>query len=88
MDEIMNSDTSGWGDIGNTTFTSGTDSNPMIYATNTTSALAFTTNTTWDFLNNYYTWPKGVSDYSIEKKYTPKWHIKLGYKNQIKTMWD
>ena len=24
----------------------------------------------------------------IETKYIPKWHIKEGYKNQIKSMWD
>ena len=23
-----------------------------------------------------------------EEKYTPKWHIAQGYKNQIKSMWD
>ena len=85
MDEIMNNDTSGWSDINNISFTSGTASNIMTYDT---SALTFTTNTTWDFLNNYNKWPKGVSDASFEKKYTPKWHIALGYKNQIKTMWD
>ena len=84
----MNSDTSGWGDIGRITFTSGTDSSAMTYNMDSTSALTFTTNTTWDFLNNYYKWPKGISDASFEKKYTPKWHIKLGYTNQIKTMWD
>jgi len=52
------------------------------------SILSLTSNTTWDYLNNFSKWPKGVSDESFEKKYMPKWHIKLGYKNQIKTMWD
>ena len=76
----MNDDTSGWTNVDGVTFTSGTTSCDNI--------LSFTTNTTWDFLNNYYTWPKGISDASFEKKYTPKWHILHGYKNQIKTMWD
>ncbi len=78
MDETMNDDTSGWSDINNISFTSGTASNILTY----------TTNTSWDFLNNYYTWPKGISDASFEKKYTPKWHINLGYKNQIDIMWN
>lgn len=65
----------------------------MTYTTDNTagsyngSILSLTSNTSW-ILNNYYTWPKGISDASFEKKYTPKWHINLGYKNQIKTMWD
>ncbi len=24
----------------------------------------------------------------VDEKYEPKWHIKKGYKNQIKKMWD
>ena len=76
MDEIMNNNTN------------GIDSTSTIYTTDNISTLAFTVNTTWDFLNNYYEWPKGVPDYSFEKKYTPKWHIKEGYKNQMKIMWD
>ncbi len=57
-------------------------------AADTTSILNLTVNTTWNYLNNYSEWPKGVSDASFEKKYTPKWHILQGYKNQIDTMWD
>ena len=58
------------------------------YTFGTMNNLFFTTNTTWSFLNNYYEWPKGVSDQSFEKKYTPKWHTILGYKAQMKIMWD
>jgi hypothetical protein len=50
--------------------------------------LNFTTNSSWSFINDYYEWPKGVANYSFEKKYTPKWHITKGYKNQIGSMWD
>lgn len=66
----------------------------MTYTTDNTNEnyngciLSLTQNTTWDYLNNYSVWPKGVSDESFEKKYTPKWHIILGYKNQMNTMWD
>jgi len=51
------------------------------------NAFTLTSNTSWN-LNDYSKWPKGVSDASFEKKYTPKWHIMLGYKNQMNTMWD
>jgi len=76
----MSDDSSGWVELGRTSFTSST--------VDTGSILSFTTNTSWDFLNNYDKWPKGVIDYFFEKKYTPKWHIMLGYKNQIDTMWN
>jgi len=75
----MNDNTSRWIELGRTTLTSSTTGNSNI--------LNFTVNTSWDFIN-YEKWPKGVLDYSFEKKYTPKWHIILGYKNQIETMWD
>ena len=92
----MNSDGTSWSEIGATTFTSTTDSitynvdstSALTYNVDSTSALSYTTNTTWNFLNNYSEWPKGISDYSFEKKYTPKWHIFLGYKNQMDIMWD
>jgi len=81
----MNNDNNGWIDLGNTAITGGTNS--ITYNVDSTSAFSYTTNTTWN-LNNYYTWPKGISDYSFEKKYAPKWHILLGYKNQMDSMWD
>ena len=61
----------------------------LTYTTDGTTGniLSFTSNTLWN-LNDYSKWPKGVSDESFEKKYTPKWHILLGYTNQIKSMWD
>ncbi len=34
----------------------------------------------------YYSEPDW-EPYTVEK-YEPKWHIKKGYKNQIKHMWD
>jgi len=49
--------------------------------------LSLTSNTSWN-LNNFSVWPKGVSDYSTEKKYKPKWHITQGYKNQMGSMWN
>ena len=52
------------------------------------SILSLTTNTTWDFHKNYDMWPRGVQDPSTEFKYIPKWHILLGYKAQIHTMWE
>ena len=64
------------------TFTTSTD------GSNYGNILSLTPNTTWDFLNNYEMWPKGVSDPSTEFKYVPKWHILLGYKNQMCSMWD
>jgi len=76
----MSDDTSGWTNLTGTTFTTGT--------TDCGNILSYTTNTTWNFLNNYDVWPKGISDSSFEKKYTPKWHILLGYKNQMKSMWN
>ncbi len=61
----------------------------LTYTTDGTTGniLSFTSNTSWN-LNDYSVWPKGVSDASFEKKYTPKWHILQGYKNQMDTMWD
>ena len=50
--------------------------------------LSLTANTTWDFHNNYDVWPRGVQDPSTEFKYTPKWHILLGYEKQIPLMWN
>jgi len=82
----MNDD-NGWIELGGATFTDGTNSS-ITYNVDSTSALSYTTNTTWNFLNNYSEWPKGISDSSFEKKYTPKWHILLGYKNQMDSMWD
>jgi len=67
------------------------DLGPVNYSTTATDGsctLNFTTNTTWSFLDDYSEWPKGISDPSIEFKYTPKWHILQGFKNQIKHMWD
>lgn len=81
MDEITNSGSTRWMDMGSTAFTTTA-------TTTDTNCLNLTFNTTWSFLDNYYEWPKGVSDPSVEKKYTPKWHILLGFKNQIKTMWN
>lgn len=93
MDEIMNDDTMNripfiWTstDSGGVTVAAG---DSMTYTTGNYdgSILSFTPNTSWN-LNDYSEWPKGVSDASFEKKYTPKWHILLGYKNQIESMWD
>ena len=70
----------------NITFTASTDDTyGGFYSGN---ILSLTANTTWDFHKNYDVWPKGVQDPSTELKYTPKWHILLGYKTQIHTMWD
>ncbi len=66
----------------NITFTASTDG---MYSGN---ILSLTTNTTWSNYNNYEIWPKGVQNPSTEFKYTPKWHILLGYENQIKLMWN
>ncbi len=69
------------------TFTASTDDDSSgFYSGN---ILSLTTNTTWDYHNNNYDlWPKGVQDPTTEFKYTPKWHILLGYKSQIQVMWD
>ena len=64
------------------TFTASTDGS---YSGN---ILSLTANTTWSNYNNYEIWPKGIQDPSTEFKYTPKWHILLGYENQMNTMWD
>ena len=56
--------------------------------TNCGNVLSFTSYTNWNFRNNYNIWPKGIEDPEIEFKYTPKWHIIQGYKNQITKMWD
>lgn len=80
MDEITNSNSTRWMDLG-----------PIDYTTSTTDGtciLNFTTNSTWSFIDNYSVWPKGISDPSMESKITPKWHILQGFKNQIKHMWD
>lgn len=77
----MNDDHSGWVELGGTSLITNSTAT-------TGSILSYTTNTSWDFLNNYDKWPKGVIDYTFEKKYTPKWHILLGYKNQINAMWN
>ena len=71
----------------NITFTASTDgtSDGLFYSGN---ILSLTANTTWNYHNNYEVWPKGIQDPSTELKYTPKWHIILGYKSQIHTMWD
>jgi len=66
----------------NFTFTTSTD------GITCGNILSYTANTTWDFYNNYDMWPRGVQDPSTEHKYAPKWHILLGYKNQLKIMWD
>jgi len=50
--------------------------------------LSLTANTTWEVQKNYDLWPKGVQDPTTELKYTPKWHILLGYKIQLQIMWD
>lgn len=80
MDEITSSNTIGW-------------SNDIQFPMTSTcsdygNALSFTVNTTWSFFNNFYEWPKGVRDPSTELKYVPKWHRLIGYKYQIKHMWD
>lgn len=80
MDEIMNSGSTRWMDLG--------PYNYSTTATDSTCTLNFTTNTTWSFLDNYYEWPKGVSDPSMEFKYMPKWHVLRGFKEQFKTMWN
>ena len=66
----------------NITFTASTD------GTYSGNILSLTANTTWDFYNNYEIWPKGVQDPLTEFKYSPKWHILLGYKIQMQLMWD
>ena len=95
MDEIMNKDFPDWW---NPTFTGGTCDwtcsggtaldVTSTTASDTTSILNFVGPSTWSVLVNLDEWPKGVSDQSFEKKYTPKWHILQGYKNQMKSMWD
>ncbi len=81
MDETM-SNYSGTANYYDTfTATTSTDSN---YG----NILSFTANTNLNFSNNYDMWPKGIQDPLIEFKYTPKWHIIKGYKNQITKMWD
>ncbi len=103
MDETMNNDTSGWWELGrhflSTDSTSSidgkiynwvSDTYPEFLTTSTAldvNAFTLTSNTSWN-LNDYSQWPKGVSDASFEKKYTPKWHILQGYKNQMESMWD
>ena len=80
-----NGDATWWGGTtasDNITYTTSTDGS---YSGN---ILSLTANTTWNFYNNYDVWPKGVQDPSTESKYAPKWHILLGYKSQINTMWD
>ncbi len=93
MDETMNDGTTNripffWTstDSAGVTIAAG---DSMTYTTDNYNGaiLSLTSNTSWN-LNNYSQWPKGVSDASFEKKYTPKWHILQGYKNQIDTMWD
>ena len=66
----------------NITFTTSTDGS---YSGN---LLSLTTNTTWSNYNNFDVWPKGIQDPSTELKYSPKWHILLGYKIQMLLMWD
>ncbi len=79
-----NGDATWWGGTtasDNITFTTSSDT----YSGN---ILSLTANTTWNFYNNYKVWPKGVQDPSTESKYTPKWHILLGYKSQMSRMWE
>ena len=99
----MNDDLSGWKELGRHTLSTDSTSitGGKIYnwvsdtytesltvgSTSDVNAFTLTSNTSWN-LNNYSVWPKGVSDASFEKKYTPKWHILQGYKNQMKSMWD
>ncbi len=82
----MNNDTGGWTETGRTTFTSTDGASLVNFTTDGTSTLNFTVNTLWNLID-YYVWPKGVSDYSTEQKYKPKWHITEGYKNQMDSMW-
>ena len=75
------------------TWWNGTASDNVTFTTSTDGSysgkiLSLTANTTWNNYNNYKMWPRGVQDPSTEFKYIPKWHILLGYKNQLKTMWD
>ena len=83
---MSNDGSTWWGGTATTndnfTFTASTDGSTY------GNILSLTANTTWDFYNNYDMWPRGVQDPSTESKYNPKWHILLGYKNQLKIMWD
>ncbi len=67
------------------TFTAYADGSNISYSGN---ILSLTSNTTWNSYKNYDMWPKGVQDPSTEFKYSPKWHILLGYKYQMLLMWD
>jgi len=73
------SDDTRWNYISTYMTTNGTDSN---------TGCSFTFPTDFSLSNDYYEWPKGISNYSTEKKYKPKWHITQGYKNQMNSMWD
>ncbi len=51
----------------------------------TTNTNQFTVSTD-DFWFPYYMESTWLPYHEV--KYKPEWHIKLGYKNQIKKMWD
>ncbi len=73
MDETMNNySTAGTWDVTTTT--------------GSTNMYNLTTNETGSIWFPYY--QESIWLPYEEIKYTPKWHIIQGYKNQIKTMWD
>ena len=51
--------------------------------TSDSPTFTFTTDNVWFPYYDESTWLP-----YHETKYTPKWHIELGYKKQIKSMWD
>jgi hypothetical protein len=52
-------------------------------ACTTDGTLSFTSDNSWFPYYDESTWLP-----YHETKYTPKWHIIQGYKNQFKSMWD
>ena len=61
----------------------GTNWNTTATTTSGTNAFTVSTDDLWFPYYELSTWlPYDAPQYK------PKWHIKLGYKNQLKTMWE
>lgn len=81
MDETTNNSSS---DLGEMRFTGGT-SDSIAFTTDTTAGNTYSISTD-DMWFPYYKESTWLPYY--EKVYVPKWHIKMGYKNQINKMWN
>ena len=85
----MNDDTSGWKELGRTSFTSSATNIPYLDIGSTTGSV-FTASTTTD---DTIIWSVILSDMDWMPykyvEYEPKWHKKFArYKLQMQSMWD